>query len=157
MAPSNDEGKITFPRKELESFIKLSISRLHYHHSNFIIEEPEQNLFPETQRDLVYYLFEKLKLEKEHSITITTHSPYILYSINNCIMANIVKEKMNPKDKEKLRCIESDITPDSISIYQIENGQINRIQNEDGLISDNYFDNKMKELMDDFYTMLNYY
>ena len=60
-------------------------------------------------------------------------------------------------DEEKLRCIESDITPDSISIYQIENGQINRIQKEDGLISDNYFDNKMKELMDDFYTMLNYY
>ena len=31
------------------------------------------------------------------------------------------------------------------------------IQQPDGLIGDNYFDRNMKEVMDDFYKMLNYY
>ena len=38
------------------------------------------------------------------------------------------------------------------------NGELNTtIQQEDGLIGDNYFDCNMKEVMDDFYKMLNYY
>jgi hypothetical protein len=32
-----------------------------------------------------------------------------------------------------------------------------RIKEEDGLIGNNYFDQIMQEIMDDFYVMLNYY
>ena len=153
----NEKGGIELSKDQLETLAQFIQSRVEYHQSNFIIEEPEQNLFPETQRDLIYYLFGKLKSNKNHSITITTHSPYILYAINNCIMANIVKDKMKQSDKDKLKCLASDINPKLISVYQIANGQIKSIQKDDRLISDNYFDNKMKELMDDFYNMLNYY
>ena len=72
-------------------------------------------------------------------------------------MANLVKDKMRQSDKDRLKCLASDINPNLISVYQITNGQIKSIQKEDRLISDNYFDNNMKELMDDFYNMLNYY
>jgi len=149
-----------------EHLIKLVKNRLNIqemlfttHNSQLIIEEPEQNLFPETQRDLIYYLLEKcLDKEREHRLTITTHSPYILYALNNCMMGELVKDKMiNASEQEKIKCANSLIDPKCVSIYEIHDGKLKNIQQEDGLISDNYFDTKMKELMDDFYVMLNYY
>lgn len=128
------------------------------HKSNLIIEEPEQNLFPDTQKALIYYLLEKFNDDKhQHQMTLTTHSPYVLYAINNCIMSFLVKNRISESDSKKINCTTSSIDPKEISIYQIENGILNCIQQEDGLIGGNYFDLKMKELMDDFYVMLNYY
>ncbi|KAA6350433.1 hypothetical protein EZS27_002160 [termite gut metagenome] len=147
--------------KELELFNKINnikTKRFTTHNSQFIIEEPELNLFPETQRDLVYYLLEKCNDKaREHRMTITTHSPYILYALNNCMMAGLVYDKMREKDKERLKCKSALIDPKKVSIYQIDEGRINCIQQDDGLIGNNYFDENVKELMDDFYLMLNYY
>jgi hypothetical protein len=142
-----------------ESFEKIEKMLFTTHNSQFIIEEPEQNLFPETQRDLIYYLLEKCSdKEREHRLTITTHSPYILYALNNCMMGELVKNKIaNASEKEKIKCLNSSIDPKCVSIYEIHDGKLENIQQDDGLISENYFDTKMKELMDDFYTMLNYY
>ena len=126
--------------------------------SQFIIEEPEQNLFPETQRDLVYYFLQKCLNKEGNRLTLTTHSPYILYALNNCMMAGLVSDKMNRKELSKLKCNHSKVSPSFVSIYEIRDGVVEKtIQGEDGLISDNYFDQKMKDLMDDFYLMLNYY
>ena len=125
--------------------------------SQFIIEEPEMNLFPETQRDLVYHLLNKC-LEKEgNRLTITTHSPYILYALNNCMMAGLVYDKMDEESKSRLKCGTSKISPSDVSIYEIQEGVVKQVQKEDGLIQDNYFDQQMGKLMDDFYLMLNYY
>lgn len=126
--------------------------------SQFIIEEPEQNLFPETQRDLVYYLLQKCLNKEGNKLTFTTHSPYILYALNNCMMAGLVSNKMNKKELSKLKCNHSKVSPSFVSIYEIRDGVVDKtIQGRDGLISDNYFDRKMKDLMDDFYLMLNHY
>jgi predicted ATPase len=125
--------------------------------SQFIIEEPEQNLFPETQRDLVYLLLEKCLNKENNRLTITTHSPYILYALNNCMLGGLVSHKMNQEDKGKLKCLSALIKPENVSAYQICDGKLKRIQQEDKLIGANFFDKKMKELMDDFYVMLNYY
>ena len=127
--------------------------------SQFIIEEPEMNLFPEAQRDLTYYLLNKCvkKGRKGNRLTITTHSHYILYALNNCMMAGLVYDKMDEGLKERLKCGPFRIAPSYISIYEIREGVIKQIQQTDGLIEDNYFDQQMGELMEDFYLMLNYY
>ena len=126
--------------------------------SQLIIEEPEQNLFPRTQRDLVYYTMKVLNESKrDHRLTFTTHSPYILYALNNCMMGYLVKDKIPEAKKEKLNCRASFINPESVSIWQIKEGKTSKIQAKDGLIGQNYFDDNMKEVMDDFYSMLNYY
>ena len=126
--------------------------------SQYIIEEPEQNLFPEAQRDLIYYLIQRCFDKEGNRLTFTTHSPYVLYALNNCMMAKIVNRKISDNNLSKLKCNTSQIDPSIVSIYEIRNGYVSKtIQGEDGLISDNYFDQKMKELMDDFYLMLNYY
>ncbi|ELY2018153.1 ATP-binding protein, partial [Flavobacterium psychrophilum] len=46
--------------KEFVKILGIAKNRIVYSQTNFIIEEPEQNLFPETQRDFIYYLFSKL-------------------------------------------------------------------------------------------------
>jgi len=125
--------------------------------TNLIIEEPEQNLFPSTQKTLIYYLLKSINNNPEHCLTLTTHSPYVLYALNNSIMASIVNKKLSNKEKKEIQCFNSKISPENISIYQIKGGVVNLIQQEDGLIKDNYFDNQMKEVMDDFYKMLNHY
>lgn len=126
------------------------------HSTNLIIEEPEQNLFPSTQKSLIYYLLESVNSVLEHSLTLTTHSPYVLYAINNCIMASLVQDKVTESEREKLICLKSKIKPESISIYEIKNGEIKCIQDDDGLIGGNFFDAQMKNVMDEFYVMLNY-
>ena len=141
-----------------KTYKNISNSLFKTTNSQFIIEEPEQNLFPETQRDLVYYLLQKCLDKEGNRLTLTTHSPYVLYALNNCMMAGLVSNKISKRELNNLKCRQSKIDPSLVSIYEIRDGVVEKtIQGEDGLISDNYFDQKMKELMDDFYLMLNHY
>lgn len=67
---------------------------------------------------------------------------FLLYTLNNGIMSFNVKLGSIPKfNPEKYRIFESDVC----------------IQDEKGLVQQNYFDSLMKSVMDDFYEGLNYY
>lgn len=48
----------------------------------FIVEEPEQNLFPDTQAALLEFMVNICNGERRHELTVTTHSPYILNLLN---------------------------------------------------------------------------
>ena len=143
--------------KLFNEYSKHITSLLKTHNSQFIIEEPEMNLFPETQRDLVYHLLNKCLERDGNRLTITTYSHYILYALNNCMMAGLVYDKIDEELKERLKCGPYRVDSSYVSIYEIRDGVVKQIQREDGLIQDNYFDQQMGELMDDFYLMLNYY
>ncbi|MCM1045861.1 MAG: ATP-binding protein [Candidatus Gastranaerophilales bacterium] len=54
----------------------------------FIIEEPESHLFPESQK----YITELITLVSNcnHSVVLTTHSPYVLGTLNNLLYAHTV-------------------------------------------------------------------
>ena len=64
--------------KILSFFSRLMVP----HRSSFIIEEPEQNLYPSNQMDLLDLVVERCNGERKHHCTITTHSPYILNQLN---------------------------------------------------------------------------
>jgi predicted ATPase len=130
--------------------------------SQFIIEEPEQNLFPETQRDLVYHFLEKCLDRDGNRLTITTHSPYVLYALNNCLLGGLVNNQL--QGEEKVAFLSNDylsknswINPKFVSVWEIEDGKIRNIQDKDNIISKNYFDIKLTELTDEYYLILNYY
>lgn len=55
----------------------------------FIIEEPESHLFPESQK----YITELIALVSncKHSVLLTTHSPYVLGTLNNLLYAHTFK------------------------------------------------------------------
>lgn len=147
-------------KKESQRIINLVNSRTKYHYSNFIIEEPEQNLFPETQRDLIYFLINKItKTGRDHRLTLTTHSPYILYAINNCMMGMRVSDNMPSEIKDELLSKDSWINPDDVSIWEIENGKgtLKSIKDkETGTVSKHYFNKIMNDVMDEYYEMLSY-
>lgn len=129
-----------------------------YNYSKIIIEEPELNLFPEAQRDLVYYMLESLaKDKKKHQLVITTHSPYILFALNNCMMGGLVKGNIPQKERKYFSSYKSWISPKKVSIYEIHDGTLKCIQDEDGIIEDNYLNQAYKDNSSEYMSLLNYY
>lgn len=59
----------------------------------FIIEEPESHLFPESQK----YITELIALMSNcgHSVLLTTHSPYVLGTLNNLLYAYTIPAKFS--------------------------------------------------------------
>lgn len=128
-------------------------------YTNVFLEEPEQNLFPRTQRDLIYKLIETINQNENHTLTITTHSPYILYALNNCMMGYNVKNSMPEDEKRELASYKSWIDPSLVSIWEIDEGkgEVNPInKTKTGTISDHYLNQIMKEVADEYYDMLDY-
>jgi predicted ATPase len=136
-------------------------------HTQFIIEEPEQNLFPNTQCDLMCHLLDCLNHGKTHRAVITTHSPYILYALNNCMLANIVKDSIPDDEFDGLQvgCANVFIRPEDVAVWEIEDGRMktynddaknSTIQDKDGLIRKNYFNHVMGKVMSDFNNLLMY-
>jgi predicted ATP-dependent endonuclease of OLD family len=97
-----------------------------------VIEEPELNLFPTTQVALINWIMKNMR-ESEGRIVITTHSPYILSTIDNLILANevFIKNKNNEKtlmELEKLLPSMALVNFDDVSSYFFEsNGKVSDI------------------------------
>jgi len=66
-----------------------------------VIEEPEAHLYPEAQKEIVDLIF-LLGNIKKNQVVITTHSPYILASLNNLIYANHIGKQYKEKAAQKI-------------------------------------------------------
>lgn len=114
---------------------------------NFIIEEPEQNLFPSTQAQLISYLLNICNAqEKQHSFSLTTHSPYILTQLNILLFAGILQKQ--GKAEQISEYVTNAITPEELNVYAVRaNGTIESvIDTETNMISQNYLDSVSEEL-----------
>lgn len=137
--------------------LRNRIGRPHY--SNIVIEEPEQNLFPHTQISLLYRILEMINHDRDH-LVITTHSPFVLYALNNCMLGYLVKDTAT-EIPGMTECSASWIDPAAVAVYEIADGVLkgishdnNTIQDNRGLIRKNYFDQAMSGVMDDFTTLI---
>lgn len=129
-----------------------------YFYSEVIIEEPELNLFPQTQRDLIYYMLHTLnETEKKHQLILTTHSPYILFALNNCMAGGLVRKNIPASKQQEYGSHKAWIDPKQVSIYEIHKGTLRCIQDEDGIIEDNYLNQAYKEISAEYLSLLNYY
>lgn len=132
--------------------------------TSFIIEEPEQNLFPRTQMDLLFNIISEIKNERNHKLLMTTHSPYVLYALNNCLMAYLVKENLEDNVKTEIDCVKYALNPKEVSVWSLKDGCVRNekdeingtIQDERGLIRKNYFNEVMRQVMGDFNKLLEY-
>jgi predicted ATP-dependent endonuclease of OLD family len=151
------EGGTKINTNDLQTLFDLIVSR-NYNQSQFIIEEPEQNLFPTTQRDLIYYMLRVLNESKQnHRLTFTTHSPYILYALNNCMMGYLIKGNMPESEQAELLSNKSWINPNFVSVWEIEQSTIRPIKNsKTGTISKHFFNGIMNDVMEEYYDMLTY-
>lgn len=152
------KNDITLSEKELKKIIDLITFRSKYYFSSFIIEEPEQNLYPETQRDFIYFLLKNItNKERNHQVLLTTHSPFILYALNNCMMGHRVSENLSENERNELLSYNSWINSDLVSVWEIDkiNGTLVDIKDsKTGTISKNFFNQFTNELMNEYYEML---
>lgn len=64
--------------KYRDEFLDICNNYIRTSHCDIYLEEPENNLFPPTQAEVVDWLLDKTNSTKENSLMIATHSPYIL-------------------------------------------------------------------------------
>jgi AAA15 family ATPase/GTPase len=157
IAPSN-VLHIFRSQGEFDRYSSMKSRMLEVQHTKLYVEEPEQNIFPETQRDLLYYFIETVKTRDAHALFITTHSPYILSALNNCLVGYMVQEKMPKEEREALKSNRAWIDPASVAAHEITpEGTLKPVQNkETGTIGKHYFNRINNEIMDEYYDMLNY-
>lgn len=101
-------------------------------HNNYFLEEPEAHLFPDAQNEMISFLL-MIFSERNASLFITTHSPYVLTAINNAILANemILKNKLSKEDFIKLSNGAHPISYDEISAFAMNDGNLKSIKNDD--------------------------
>lgn len=87
---------------------------------SFVIEEPEQNLFPSNQRELLYHLVETYNLTNFRGMVLTTHSPYILSCMNVMLLAGLLVEK-DGLYEEVVRVIgeNRNLNPSDVAVYRL--------------------------------------
>lgn len=165
---TGDIGSMPFPfenEADYRECLQIYNNHTKVSHSDIFLEEPEQNIFPDTQVKLVYYLLEKIKLHQDN-LFMATHSHYILYALNNCMLGYIVAETARESgDEEALQFQNSWIDPAQVGVWELKDGMLNpvedspsnTIQDKDGLIRGNYFDRVMRNVMADFTNLMNYY
>ena len=74
----------------------------------FVIEEPELNLYPSSQKDLMEFIIGRIN-QSDDKLIITTHSPYLLTTIDNLIQAgNVAQDKAQLKTEVE-RLVPSDL------------------------------------------------
>lgn len=99
--------------------LEYAVNKREY--SSFVIEEPETNLFPDKQVDLLRHILKTVN-NGGRTLTITTHSPYLLSSLNNSLFAGYLLNQYGDDIKKDLsEIIDKDccLTPVDCSVYSL--------------------------------------
>ena len=131
-----------------------------------IVEEPEQNLFPQAQQEVMRWLC-KIAKKSENRLIVSTHSPFI---VNEMVMSakvaslylkmsrNLHGDNQSAKIKEldKLYPLGAAIMQEDIVLYETDdNGLVTKLPSEGGVISDsNIINASLSKWCDSFDDML---
>lgn len=144
---------------------KIAMSELtkKFNNSAFIniVEEPEQNLFPTSQKEMLYSLLNFNNRNEGNKLIMTTHSPYLLVYLTLSVEANRLKEKGKTNElKSKINEIvplHSTVDGNDLVVYQLDEniGTIEKLGNYKGLPSDeNKLNDGLIDANDDFSKLL---
>ncbi|MCQ2336007.1 MAG: ATP-binding protein [Paludibacteraceae bacterium] len=97
--------------------------------TSFVIEEPEENLYPYSQIALVELLVKCCQTERKHEMVVTTHSPYVINYLNVLLRGSHGGVKIMPND---------------INVWAVSDG---------GVLSLNVQDAKTGEMLIDTYDL----
>lgn len=109
-----------------------------------IVEEPEQNLFPSSQKSLLFELLCHTRKEG-NKLIMTTHSPYLINYLTLAVEADKLKSKVNTEDLRqrlsKIVPLNSTLNGDDLIVYQLKEigGTIEQLTTYQGLPSDKNF------------------
>jgi hypothetical protein len=133
--------------------IAFSVLSSKFNKSAFIniVEEPEQNLFPSSQWQLLQSLLAINNMNINNKLIITTHSPYLINYLTLVVKASELKEKIKDdkqkNDLEQIVQLDAIVDEKKLSIYELdeESGCIKSLETYEGLPSD---ENKLNMMLD---------
>jgi hypothetical protein len=127
-------------------------------HHNLFIEEPEAHLFPEAQAQLTQYIAScAVNSTTPRSILITTHSPYILATVNNLLQAGEMAEKLDEKTLKKVAKLipkAAWLRRGTTTAYALADGKATNLIDDDGLIDGEYLDAVSGKIAENFSALL---
>lgn len=126
-----------------------------------IVEEPEQNLFPTSQWEMLSSLLEINNMSSGNMLIMTTHSPYIINYLTLFVKAHILCSKNISAELEQqinnIVPVKSKVDPETLYVYQLdeENGTYSRLNTYKGMPSDeNYLNNNLADSNEKFAKLL---
>lgn len=108
-----------------------------------IVEEPEQNLFPSSQKHILNSLLSFNNFTKKNKLVITTHSPYLINYLTLSVKANAVYQKTSDIDIQNeildIVPLDSLLNSKDLIIYELDenSGEIKTLGDYNGIPSDN--------------------
>lgn len=140
----------------LPLLMSIDYSLQTYYFNTFVIEEPEQNLFPSNQRELLSYLVNIYNQSETYGMVFTTHSPYTLSCMNVMMLAGkLIRQYPEIRD-EVLGVVGSChyVSPEEVAVYKLDplaNVYCENLKNsKTGLIGINALDEVSEYIGEDF-------
>lgn len=152
-----DLVKKEMPELSKEEQLEIVDGILKPYKSSLYIEEPESHIFPSTQKQFVYSLISMLNGKPRHNCFIATHSPYIMTSLNNLILAaDKIKESKEVANKVYERILNrQSIRFEEVAAFEMRDGKIQSIMDEEyRMISAEALDKASEEIGDDYNYLL---
>jgi predicted ATPase len=116
-----------------------------------IVEELEQNLFPNAQRLMLNSLLEFNNLTTGNHLILTTHSPYVINFLSIAIQGDYLKNKIESSTNspiflarlDKIIPLKSVVAAADVAVYQLDGeGNITKLPDYEGIPSDDNFLNR---------------
>lgn len=121
--------------------------------SYFIIEEPESHLFPNAQKLITEFI--SLAKNGGNKILLTTHSPYILGTINNLLYANKISKEVDSNALEEIIDSYKWLDFKKMSAYYVERGDIQTCSDDEfEAINNEIIDGASEEINADYEKMV---
>jgi hypothetical protein len=117
-----------------------------------IVEEPEQNLYPVSQKQMIQSLLEFNNINDGNKLIITTHSPYLINYLTLAIKADFLKKQIKStaleNDLQQICPLKSTVNSKDVAIYELDEnkGTMELLNTYDGLPSD---ENKLNVNLDE--------
>lgn len=123
--------------------------------NSFVVEEPEQNLFPENQREVLGFFTTRLWNKEDSKFVLTTHSPYLLSCLNVLMLAYKLHHIEEVREEaEKIIAPGFTVNPDVVAVYGLYPDEKeyckSLISEKTGLVSVNELDSVSEIIGDDF-------
>lgn len=127
-----------------------------------VVEEMEQNLYPHSQKDVLYFLLSQCNRMDSNRLMLTTHSPYLINYLTLATKAYTLWHSL-PKDNVELKKRLAEIVPESacidiqkLTVYELSGDGTSRKLKcmEDILTDDNFLNNLLGETNDWFNDLL---
>ncbi len=120
-----------------------------------IVEEIEQNLFPVSQKEMLFNLLKYANDHDGNGLILTTHSPFIISYLSIAIQGGHLKEKIETAKGSSLLLqrleavvpVKSVVSASDVVIYQLDDkGNIQKLSDYNGIPSDkNYLNASLAE------------